>query len=49
MHQEPKKAYARPQGPQLRVIGSVSELTHTGNTNPNATDIKGGSVASQGQ
>ncbi len=45
--QEPKKVYTRPQGPQLKVIGSVADLTHTGATN-NGSDGKGGSVGSMG-
>jgi len=47
MIKENKKTYVRPQGPQLKVIGSVADLTHTGTTNRGA-DAKGGSVASQG-
>lgn len=47
MRQEPKKVYTRPQGPQLKVIGTVADLTHTGNTN-DGNDIKGGSVSSRG-
>jgi hypothetical protein len=40
-----KKPYARPQ---LQVIGSVADLTRTGQTRPGA-DAKGGSVThSQG-
>ena len=47
MNQEPKKVYTRPQGPQLRVIGSVADLTHTGITQ-DGDDAKGGSAGSQG-
>ena len=48
MQQEPKKVYTRPQGRQLKVIGSVADLTQTGNTRPINNDLKGGSVGSSG-
>ena len=47
MPMEPRKVYVRPQGPQLKVIGSVADLTQTGLTTP-GTDGKGGSVLSPG-
>jgi hypothetical protein len=42
---EGKQLYVRPE---LNVLGSVADLTRTGQTNPGG-DGKSGSVASQGQ
>ena len=47
MNNQTKKAYVRPQGPQLKLIGSVADLTHTGATN-GGSDGKFGSKASAG-
>ena len=48
MHDQEKKVYTRPQGPQLKVIGSVTDLTHSGNTRPINNDVKTGSVSNPG-
>ena len=42
---EPKKAYEKPE---VKELGSVAELTQTGQTNPGG-DMKGGSAGSMGQ
>lgn len=47
MHDKAKKVYTRPQGSQLKVIGSVADLTHTGLTR-GGNDLKNGSVSSNG-
>lgn len=47
MQGQTKKVYTRPQGPQLKIIGSVADLTQTGLSNGGG-DAKGGSVLSPG-
>lgn len=40
-----KKSYTEPD---VTDYGTVADLTETGNTNPNNTDVKGGSRPSAG-